>query len=101
MQQIQLNMFPFNPLTDNQPISFYSEKQKGFAPIHWDKLVESTPEGREAKHKNYYSDFQPINSFLQDDERPKPEKTFGMSCVYEPLERIRVMRVRESLPFHV
>lgn len=59
MQQIQLNIIPFKPVVDNQTFAFYGEKQKGFAPIYWDKLFESFPEGREAKHKNYYSDFQP------------------------------------------
>lgn len=58
MQQIQLNIIPFKPVVDNQTFAFYGEKQKGFAPIYWDKLFESFPEGREAKHKNYYSDFQ-------------------------------------------
>lgn len=59
MQQIQLNIIPFKTVVDNQTFAFYGEKQKGFAPIYWDKLFESFPEGREAKHKNYYSDFQP------------------------------------------
>ena len=59
MQQIQLNIIPFKPVVDNLTFAFYGEKQKGFAPIYWDKLFESFPEGREAKHKNYYSDFQP------------------------------------------
>jgi hypothetical protein len=59
MQQIQLNIIPFKPVVNNQTFAFYGEKQKGFAPIYWDKLFESFPEGREAKHKNYYSDFQP------------------------------------------
>ena len=59
MQQIQLNIIPFKPVVDNLSFAFYGEKQKGFAPIYWDKLFESFPEGREAKHKNYYSDFQP------------------------------------------
>lgn len=53
MQQIQLNIIPFKPVVDNQTFAFYGEKQKGFAPIYWDKLFESFPEGREAKHKNY------------------------------------------------
>jgi Piwi domain len=38
--------------------SFYSEKQKGFAPIYWGKIMETFPEGREAKYKNYYTDFK-------------------------------------------
>ena len=59
MQQIQLNIIPFKPVVDNQTFAFYGEKQKGFAPIYWDKLFESFPEGREAKHKNYYSDYLP------------------------------------------
>ncbi|MBZ5857581.1 hypothetical protein [Flavihumibacter profundi] len=59
MQQIQLNIIPFKPLVDNQTFAFYDEKQKGFAPIYWDKLFESLPEGSEAKYKNYYNDFQP------------------------------------------
>lgn len=59
MQQIQLNIIPFKPVVDNLSFAFYGEKRKGFAPIYWAKLFESFPVGREAKHKNNYSDFQP------------------------------------------
>lgn len=59
MQQIQLNSRAFKPVVDNHTFAFYGEKQKGFAPIYWDKLFKSFPEGREAKHESYYSDFQP------------------------------------------
>ncbi len=59
MQQIQLNIISFKPLVDKLSFAFYDEKQKGFAPIYWDKLLDTFPEGREARFKNYYSDFQP------------------------------------------
>lgn len=51
MQQIQLNIIPFKPVVDNQTFAFYGEKLKGFAPIYWDKLFESFPEGRESKEE--------------------------------------------------
>jgi len=38
MQQIQLNSRAFKPVADNLSFAFYGEKQKGFAPIFWDKL---------------------------------------------------------------
>lgn len=38
MQQIQLNSRAFKPVVDNLTFAFYGEKQKGFAPIYWDKL---------------------------------------------------------------
>lgn len=59
MQQIQLNIIPVKPVVDNQTFAFYGEKQKGFAPIYWDKLFESFPEGREAKHKTTTAIFSP------------------------------------------
>ncbi len=59
MQQIQLNIIPFTPVVDRLTFAFYGEKHKGFAPIKWDKLFDTFPEGREPRHKNYYSDFQP------------------------------------------
>ncbi len=58
MQQIQLNIIPFTPVASKDAFSFYGEKQKGFAPIYWGKIMETFPVGREAKHKNYYNDFQ-------------------------------------------
>lgn len=51
MQEIQLNIIPFKPVVDNQTFAFYGEKQKGFAPIYWDKLFESFPVGRESKEE--------------------------------------------------
>ena len=57
MQQIQLNIIPFTLVTTKSTFSFYSEKQKGFAPTYWGKIFDSFPEGREAKYKNYYTDF--------------------------------------------
>lgn len=59
MQQIQLNIIPFSLKVDKLSCAFYSEKQKGFAPIYWDKLLETFPKGRDPEHKNYYTDFQP------------------------------------------
>jgi hypothetical protein len=58
MQQIQLNIIPFTPVAAKGTFSFYGEKQRGFAPIYWGKIMGTFPEGREAKHKNYYTDFQ-------------------------------------------
>ncbi|MGL4956770.1 MAG: hypothetical protein ACRC9X_06295 [Bacteroidales bacterium] len=58
MQQIQLNIIPFTPVVSKGTFSFYGEKQRGFAPIYWGKIMETFPEGREAKHRNYYTDFQ-------------------------------------------
>ena len=58
-QTIQLNIIPFTPIADKLTFAFYGEKQKDFAPIYWDKILETFPEDREAKHKNYYTDFQP------------------------------------------
>lgn len=58
MQTIQLNIIPFTPVADKLTFAFYGEKQKGFAPIYWEKIMETFPEDREAKHKNYYTDFQ-------------------------------------------
>lgn len=58
MQQIQLNIIPFTPLVRKHTFAFYGEKQKGFAPIYWGKILDTFPEGREAKYKNYYTDFQ-------------------------------------------
>ena len=58
MQQIQLNIIPFTPVVSKGTFSFYGEKQRGFAPIYWGKIMETFPEGREAKYKNYYTDFQ-------------------------------------------
>ena len=58
MQQIQLNIIPFTPVAIEGTFSFYGEKQKGFAPIFWGKILDAFPEGREAKHKNYYTDFK-------------------------------------------
>ena len=57
-QQIQLNIIPFTSVATKGTFSFYGEKQKGFAPIYWGKIMETFPEGREAKYKNYYTDFQ-------------------------------------------
>lgn len=51
MQQIQLNIILFKPVVDNKTFAFYGEKQKGFAPIYWDKLFESFSEGLLAKGK--------------------------------------------------
>lgn len=58
MQQIQINIIPFKPVATKGTFSFYGEKQKGFAPIYWEKILDTFPEGREAKYKNFYSDFQ-------------------------------------------
>jgi hypothetical protein len=58
MQQIQLNIIPFTPVANKATFSFYGEKQKGFAPIYWGKIMDAFPKGREAKYKNYYTDFQ-------------------------------------------
>jgi hypothetical protein len=58
MQQIQLKIIPFTPVVSKGTFSFYAEKQIGFAPIYWGKIMETFTEGREAKHKNYYTDFQ-------------------------------------------
>lgn len=58
MQQIQLNIIPFKPVSVKLTFAFYGEKQKGFAPIYWDKLLDEFPEGRDATLKNYYTDFQ-------------------------------------------
>ena len=49
MQQIQLNIIPFKPVVDNKNFGFYGEKQKGFAPIYWDKLFELFPVRRADK----------------------------------------------------
>jgi len=59
MQQTQLNITPFKPVIDNLSFAFYGEKQNGFASIYWVKLLESFPENRDAKFKNYYHDFSP------------------------------------------
>ena len=59
MQQIQLNIIPFTPVSEKLICAFYGEKQKGFAPIYWEKLLETFPEDRDAAFKNYYTDFQP------------------------------------------
>lgn len=57
-QNIQLNIIPFRPVVDKLSFAFYGEKQKGFAPIYWERILEAFPEGRDAMHKCYYSDFQ-------------------------------------------
>ena len=59
MQQIQLNIIPFKQSVEKRSFAFYGEKQKGFAPIYWEKLLEIFPEDRDAAFKNYYTDFQP------------------------------------------
>ena len=56
-QTLQLNIIPFTPVASKGTFSFYGEKQRGFAPIYWGKIMETFPEGREAKFKNYYTDF--------------------------------------------
>ena len=58
-QQIQLNIIPFTPVVDSLSFAFYADKQKGLAPIYWNKIVDTFPEGREPKFKNYYTDFLP------------------------------------------
>ena len=58
MQQIQLNIIPFTPVASKGTYSFYGEKQSGFAPIYWGKSMETFPEGREGKHRNYFTNFQ-------------------------------------------
>ena len=58
MQQIQLNVISFIPVQETVTCAFYPEKQKGMAPIHWSKLFDEFPEGREKAKKYYYTDFQ-------------------------------------------
>lgn len=69
MQQIQLNIIQIKPVVDSLSFVFYGEKQIDFAPIFWDKLFESFPEGREAKFKNYYGDLK--------------KKTFNVNSYHE------------------
>lgn len=57
-QTIQLNIISFTSVTDKMAFAFYGDKQKGSVPIYWNKIMETFPEDREAKHKNYYTDFQ-------------------------------------------
>lgn len=57
-RQIQLNIIPFTPVASKGTFSFYGEKQKGFVPIYLGKIMVTFPEGREARYKNYYTDFQ-------------------------------------------
>ncbi len=58
MQQIQLNVIQFSPVATSGTFSFYSEKQVGFAPIYWEKIMSTFPEGRDPTHKNFYTDFK-------------------------------------------
>ena len=52
MQQIQVNIIPFKAVVDNEIFAFYGEKQKGFAPIYWDKLFESFSTGSHMHREN-------------------------------------------------
>lgn len=65
-QKIQLNIIPFAPLEQRLSFSFYPEKQKGMAPIHWSKLFEEFPKDRANEKQYYYSDFQsPVNGTIE------------------------------------
>lgn len=56
---IQLNLIPFTPIKTTLSCAFYPEKQKGMAPIHWSKLLETFPEDRDPAAQFYYTDFLP------------------------------------------
>jgi hypothetical protein len=58
MQQIQLNIIPFTPVVSKLKFAFFGSKIPNGASIKWDKILDEFPVGREAKHKNYYIDFQ-------------------------------------------
>ena len=58
MQQIQLNVIQFSPVATSGSFSFYSEKQLGFTPIYWEKIMYTFPEGRDPAHRNFYTDFK-------------------------------------------
>ncbi|HUM50620.1 MAG TPA: Piwi domain-containing protein [Chitinophagales bacterium] len=58
-QSIQLNIIPFIPVADKLTFAFYSDKQKDFTSIKWDKLFDEFPEDREKSKKYYYTDFLP------------------------------------------
>lgn len=60
-QQIQLNIIPFTPLQSSKVFAFYDEKVPNSFSIHWDKLFNEFPEGREKDKQYYYSTFQPAN----------------------------------------
>ena len=59
MQQIKLNLIPFTPVKTTLSCAFYPEKQRGMAPIHWSKLLETFPEDRDPAAQYYYTDFLP------------------------------------------
>jgi hypothetical protein len=56
-QSIRLNIIPFTPHKTKLSFAFYLVKEKGMAPIHWSKLFETFPEGREAADQFFYTDF--------------------------------------------
>lgn len=56
-QSIRLNIIPFTPHKTIFSFAFYPAKEKGMAPIHWSKLLDSFPEGRDLAEQYYYTDF--------------------------------------------
>ncbi len=62
MQQIQLNIIPFQPVVNKGRFAFYGEKQKGFTSIKWDKLFEQFPEGKEANLKFNHTVLYKLNN---------------------------------------
>lgn len=58
MQQIQLNIIPFTPITTKGTFPFYTEKQQGFTSIKWDKLFSTLPPDRQPNEQFFYTDFQ-------------------------------------------
>ena len=56
---VQLNIIPFTPKEEEVEFAFYSEKKPGFAPIHWQNVVDKRPAEWPANYQYFYTNFKP------------------------------------------
>ena len=57
-QNIQLNIIPFTPIVNELEFAFYNTKQKNFAPIYWEHIVDERPVDWLPEYKFFYCNFK-------------------------------------------